>query len=99
MTTITGSNGNDLLTGTAGSDTINSGNGDDSAQRRIGGRHPDLQRQRKRGGQYQRRVHRRGGCRYAPTPVHAGPVAGGFYPDANRCLSDPSCRSDQRQDR
>ncbi|WP_018907562.1 VCBS domain-containing protein, partial [Variovorax paradoxus] len=30
MTTITGSNGNDLLTGTAGSDTINSGNGDDS---------------------------------------------------------------------
>jgi len=30
MTTITGSNGNDLLTGTAGSDTINSGNGDDT---------------------------------------------------------------------
>jgi VCBS repeat-containing protein len=30
MTTMTGSNGNDLLTGTAGSDTINSGNGDDS---------------------------------------------------------------------
>lgn len=30
MTTITGSNGSDLLTGTAGSDTINSGNGDDS---------------------------------------------------------------------
>ena len=29
MTTITGSNGSDLLTGTAGSDTINSGNGDD----------------------------------------------------------------------
>ncbi|KQU91036.1 hypothetical protein ASC78_18800 [Variovorax sp. Root318D1] len=30
MTTITGSNGSDLLTGTAGSDTINSGNGDDT---------------------------------------------------------------------
>ncbi|MET3917919.1 VCBS repeat-containing protein [Variovorax sp. OAS795] len=30
MTTITGSNGNDVLTGTTGSDTINSGNGDDS---------------------------------------------------------------------
>jgi len=30
MTTMTGSNGSDLLTGTAGSDTINSGNGDDS---------------------------------------------------------------------
>ncbi|MDP9964697.1 VCBS repeat-containing protein [Variovorax paradoxus] len=29
MTTITGSNGDDLLTGTAGNDTINSGNGDD----------------------------------------------------------------------
>ncbi|MDQ0027475.1 VCBS repeat-containing protein [Variovorax paradoxus] len=30
MTTITGSNGSDLLTGTAGSDTINGGNGDDT---------------------------------------------------------------------
>ncbi|BEP62344.1 hypothetical protein GmRootV213_28980 [Variovorax sp. V213] len=30
MTTITGSNGSDVLTGTAGSDTINSGNGDDT---------------------------------------------------------------------